>query len=246
MGSKGRSRGDSLGHGAFYTPDENGEGAAPETLAPEQTFAEQLEELPHDELVRIVETMEEDMRNASAAMDFEEAARLRDAVVQIRAMLEGASEDETLERLRSQARKGSTFASGRKRQRFKHEQAPSCSGPVVFACWKTRPSAQRMPSVTTFRRRVEPRGRYRIAGLDRRELAHRGSTKVSRIRRWICGIFCSRRIELAVLRRKSPTSAAQTKLDITLGVEDALCFRKRSSMAHDTDASGEMPGRRAR
>ena len=57
----------------------------------------------------------------AAAMDFEEAARLRDAVVQIRAMLEGASEDETIERLRSQARKGSTFASGRKRQgaRFK-------------------------------------------------------------------------------------------------------------------------------
>lgn len=109
------------GHGAFYTPDEPGEGGVPETVAPEQTLAEQLEELPHDELVRIVETMEEDMRNASAAMDFEEAARLRDAVVQIRAMLEGASEDETIERLRSQARKGSTFASGRKRQgaRFK-------------------------------------------------------------------------------------------------------------------------------
>ena len=69
----------------------------PETVAPEQTLAEQLEELPHDELVRIVETMEEDMRNASAAMDFEEAARLRDAVVQIRAMLEGASEDETID-----------------------------------------------------------------------------------------------------------------------------------------------------
>ena len=121
VGSKGRSKGDSLGHGAFYTPDENGEGAAPETASSEQTLAEQLEELPHDELVRIVETMEEDMRSASAAMDFEEAARLRDAVVQIRAMLEGATEDETIERLRSQARKGSTFASGRKRQgaRFK-------------------------------------------------------------------------------------------------------------------------------
>ena len=121
VGSKGRSKGDSLGHGAFYTPDESGEGGVPETVAPEQTLAEQLEELPHDDLVRIVETMEEDMRNASAAMDFEEAARLRDAVVQIRAMLEGASEDETIERLRSQARKGSTFASGRKRQgaRFK-------------------------------------------------------------------------------------------------------------------------------
>ena len=112
------SPGDRVFHQKFGygTIAEIGEGAAPETVAPEQTLAEQLEGLPHDELVRIVETMEEDMRNASAAMDFEEAARLRDAVVQIRAMLEGASEDETIERLRSQARKGSTFASGRKRQ----------------------------------------------------------------------------------------------------------------------------------
>ena len=116
MGSKGRSKGDSLGHGAFYTPDESGEGGIPETVAPEQTLAEQLEELPHDELVRIVETMEEDMRNASAAMDFEEAARLRDAVVQIRAMLEGASEDETIERFTFAGPQGSTFASGRKRR----------------------------------------------------------------------------------------------------------------------------------
>ena len=84
VGSKGRSKGDSLGHGAFYTPDAY-------------------------------------IRNASDAIDFVDAARLRDAVVQILAMLEGASEDETIERLRSQARKGSTFASGRKRQgaRFK-------------------------------------------------------------------------------------------------------------------------------
>ena len=52
VGSKGRSKGDSLGHGAFYTPDESGEGGVPETVAPEQTLAEQLEELPHDELVR--------------------------------------------------------------------------------------------------------------------------------------------------------------------------------------------------
>ena len=64
----------------------------------------------------MLETMEEDMRNASAAMDFEEAARIRDAVVQIKAVIEGTSEDEAIERLRSQARKGSTFAAGRKRQ----------------------------------------------------------------------------------------------------------------------------------
>lgn len=138
VGSKGRSRGDSLGHGAFYTPDENGEGAAPETVAPEQTLAEQLEGLPHDELVRIVETMEEDMRNASAAMDFEEAARLRDAVVQIRAMLEGASEDETIERLRRRLARALPLLraeNARVHDSGSSEQAPSSlwnSGPVSF------------------------------------------------------------------------------------------------------------------
>ena len=109
VGSKGRSRGDSLSHGAFYTPDENGEGAAPETSAPEQTLAEQLEGLPHDELVRIVETMEEDMRNASAAMDFEEAARLRDQVVKLKSTVEDKSEEDVLKDLKRGARKGSAY-----------------------------------------------------------------------------------------------------------------------------------------
>ena len=124
--------------------DESGEGGrAGNGGGPRQTLAEQLEELPHDELVRIVETMEEDMRNASAAMDFEEAARLRDAVVQIRAMLEGASEDETIERLRSQARKvprSHRAENARVHGLRNSEQAPSSlwsSGPVSFARWNS-------------------------------------------------------------------------------------------------------------
>ena len=142
VGSKGRSKGDSLGHGAFYTPDELGEGGVPETVRPSRHLRSSWKELPHDELVRIVETMEEDMRNASAAMDFEEAARLRDAVVQIRAMLEGASEDETIERLRSQARKFHVRI-GQKNARVhglrNSEQAPSSlwSWPVSFARWNS-------------------------------------------------------------------------------------------------------------
>ncbi len=47
------------------------------------------------------------MRSASEAMDFEEAARLRDAVVHLKALAEGTSEDEVIERLRRDARKGS-------------------------------------------------------------------------------------------------------------------------------------------
>lgn len=121
VGKKDRSRGDTLGHGAFFSPaaddDAGDEGAA----SMGERLAEELSELPQEELARIIATMEDDMRAASEAMDFEEAARLRDAVVSLKAMAEGTSEDEVIEALRKSARKGSVFASGRKRQgaRFK-------------------------------------------------------------------------------------------------------------------------------
>ncbi|WP_419030539.1 excinuclease ABC subunit UvrB [Collinsella stercoris] len=121
VGKKDRSRGDTLGHGAFFSPaaddDAGDEGAA----SMGERLAEELSELPQEELARVIATMEDDMRAASEAMDFEEAARLRDAVVGLKAMAEGTSEDEVIEALRKSARKGSVFASGRKRQgaRFK-------------------------------------------------------------------------------------------------------------------------------
>ena len=117
---KDRSRGDTLGHGAFFSPagtegeDDAGEGVG-------ERLARDFADLPAEELVRVIETMEDDMRAASEAMDFEEAARLRDIVVQLKAMSEGTSEDEVIEALRKSARKGSVFAPGRKRTgaRFK-------------------------------------------------------------------------------------------------------------------------------
>lgn len=121
VGKKDRSRGDSLGHGAFFSPVESTASGADGGPATGERLANELSELPHDELMRVIATMEEDMRAASEAMDFEEAARLRDAVVSLKAMVEGTSEDEVIETLRKSARKGSAFASGRKRQgaRFK-------------------------------------------------------------------------------------------------------------------------------
>lgn len=120
VGSKDRSRGDSLGHGAFYTPVSSDSAERAHEAGPDDSsLAQELADLPHDELVRLVQTMEEDMRSASEAMDFEQAARLRDTVVELKAMLEGTSEDEVIERLRAQARKGSVFAAGRKRQGYK-------------------------------------------------------------------------------------------------------------------------------
>lgn len=121
VGKKDRSRGDSLGHGAFFSPVESTASGADGGPTTGERLASELSELPHDELLRVIATMEEDMHAASEAMDFEEAARLRDAVVSLKAMVEGTSEDEVIEALRKSARKGSAFASGRKRQgaRFK-------------------------------------------------------------------------------------------------------------------------------
>ncbi len=116
VGKKGRSRGDTLGHGEFFTPAGEGADAAPGAAASTgQLLAEELSSLPADELARVIAQMEDDMRSASEAMDFEEAARLRDALVHLKAHVEDASEDEIIERLRRDARKGSAFGGGRKR-----------------------------------------------------------------------------------------------------------------------------------
>lgn len=121
VGKKDRSRGDTLGHGAFFSPAADGDAGDGDAASMGERLAEELSELPQEELARVIATMEDDMRAASEAMDFEEAARLRDAVVSLKAMAEGTSEDEVIEALRKSARKGSVFASGRKRQgaRFK-------------------------------------------------------------------------------------------------------------------------------
>lgn len=119
VGKKDRSRGDTVGHGAFYSPAESTADDASESVG--ERLARELADLPKDEIAQIVAMMEDDMRAASEAMDFEEAARLRDAVVSLKAAVEGSSEDEVIEALKRGARKGSVFAPGRKRQgaRFK-------------------------------------------------------------------------------------------------------------------------------
>ena len=73
-----------------------------------------LAELSRSEVMRVIASMEEDMAAASASMDFEEAARLRDQVVKLRSQIEGAAEKDVLADLKKTARKGSAFAAGRK------------------------------------------------------------------------------------------------------------------------------------
>ena len=119
VGKRDRSRGDTLGHGEFFTPAANGQESDGAQEGAAAQLAQELADLPKDELARVIAGMEDDMRAASEAMDFERAAQLRDAIVQLRAALEGGSEDEIIERLRKSARKGSAFGGGRKRTGFK-------------------------------------------------------------------------------------------------------------------------------
>ena len=119
VGKRDRSRGDTLGHGEFFTPA-GGESATGDT--PEQTGSELVREmakLPQAELARVIAAMEEDMRAASEAMDFEQAANLRDTLVQLKAVAEGGTEEEIIERLRAGARRGSAFGGTRRRTGFK-------------------------------------------------------------------------------------------------------------------------------
>ncbi len=90
------------------------EGDAQYTTAAEA--AKELAKLPRDEVLRLIDTLEEDMGVAAELLDFEGAARLRDQVVKLRAEIESSSEDDALKRLRQGARKGSTYGSRRKKR----------------------------------------------------------------------------------------------------------------------------------
>ena len=74
-------------------------------LTPSEAVAQELSEMPREELARIILSLEEDMTVASDALDFEGAARLRDQVVSLRARVEATSEEEALARFRKGARK---------------------------------------------------------------------------------------------------------------------------------------------
>ncbi len=59
--------------------------------------------------MRMIMSMEEEMQAASANMDFEEAAKLRDQVVKLRTTVEDTDEEDVLKELRKSARKGSAY-----------------------------------------------------------------------------------------------------------------------------------------
>ena len=75
---------------------------------------DELAGFARDEVLRIIDNLEEEMAEASSKLDFEAAARLRDRIVALRAKVEHSSEDDALKRLKSTARKGSSFGRHRK------------------------------------------------------------------------------------------------------------------------------------
>ena len=75
---------------------------------------DELAGLARDEVLAIVASLEEEMAQASKNLAYEDAARLRDRIVALRARIEQTSEDEALARLRKTARKGSTYGRHRR------------------------------------------------------------------------------------------------------------------------------------
>ena len=83
-----------------------------------QTVAEELSSLPKDELAHIMASIEDDMRAASEKLDFEEAARLRDQLVRLKAQIEGSEEDDVMRALKSSARKSAGMGATGTAKRF--------------------------------------------------------------------------------------------------------------------------------
>ncbi|MBQ9020417.1 MAG: excinuclease ABC subunit UvrB [Eggerthellaceae bacterium] len=69
----------------------------------------ELAALSREEVLRIISSMEDEMAAASANMNYEEAAHLRDQIVKLRSQLEGTSEEDVLANLKKSARKGSDY-----------------------------------------------------------------------------------------------------------------------------------------
>lgn len=77
--------------------------------------AEELDGLSAEERARLISSLEEQMAEASESMEFEDAARLRDQIVELRAQVDQVDENTALDDLRKQSRKGSTYGRHRRR-----------------------------------------------------------------------------------------------------------------------------------
>jgi excinuclease ABC subunit B len=83
------------------------------------SLADELAGLDRKEVMRIISSLEDEMAIAAAGMDFENAARLRDQVVQLRVRIEGTEEKDVLEALKRASRKSAPGPARRKRRTTK-------------------------------------------------------------------------------------------------------------------------------
>ena len=85
-----------------FIHDENNEENA-------QSLELDIDTIPRDEFLRIISSLEDEMALASRNMDYEEAGRLRDQIISLKAKIEGEDESKILASMKKQARKGSAF-----------------------------------------------------------------------------------------------------------------------------------------
>ena len=85
-----------------------------------ESVADELSSLPKEEVERILQSMQQQMADASAQMDYEKAAQLRDQIVELRGTLDGMSAQDVIDNLKKGARKGSAHATRRRYRPHKH------------------------------------------------------------------------------------------------------------------------------
>ena len=85
------------------------EGKSAQEISTSKALADDIALLGRDEVLRMIDSLEEQMAEASEALDFETAAHLRDQAVSLRAKVESTDEDDALARLKATSRRGSTM-----------------------------------------------------------------------------------------------------------------------------------------
>lgn len=74
--------------------DELSEGKSAQEISTSKALADDIALLGRDEVLRMIDSLEEQMAEASEALDFETAAHLRDQAVSLRAKVESTDEDD--------------------------------------------------------------------------------------------------------------------------------------------------------
>lgn len=118
----------SLGDITSFIADADGAGGGAggqgSAISDSEAVARELGSLDKAEVAQVIQALEEDMQAASERLDFEEAARLRDQLVRLKAQLEGSDETDVIKALKRTARKSTGFGATKSARRFnKHRKA---------------------------------------------------------------------------------------------------------------------------